>query len=104
MLKLTVRNTGKVTCLRNVGTRQQQVLLYAGKTRLWSSNDCYPDGTTKDIQALKAGQAITSTMVWSGMSSQPGCASPRHRLLAGTYQLIGQLGTLTSKPAWLILT
>lgn len=103
VLMLTVRNIAKVTCLRDVGAWQEQILLYAGKTRLWSSNDCYPDGA-KDVQALKPGQAITSMVVWSGLSSQPGCAGRRVRVPAGTYQLVGQLGTLTGKPGRLVLT
>ncbi|HSV67809.1 MAG TPA: hypothetical protein VLJ59_18155 [Mycobacteriales bacterium] len=102
-LKLTIRNRSDVACTRDVGARQQQILVYDGRTRLWSSNDCYPEGAT-DVRTLAAGQVVSSTVMWSGLSSQPGCTGARARVKAGTYQIIGQLGGLTSPAAKLVLT
>jgi hypothetical protein len=103
VLKLTIRNTARVTCRRDIGARQQQIVVYAGRTRVWSSNDCYPGGA-KDVRALEPGQVVTSTVVWSGRSSRPGCSGRRTQAGAGTYLLVGQLGTLRSAPASLVLT
>ncbi len=102
VLKLTVRNTGSVSCVRDVGPRQQEMLLYAGSTRIWSSNDCYPDGGT-DVRTLSPGESIGSTVVWSGLSSQPGCAGTRTRVKAGSYDLVARVGGARSKPVKLIL-
>jgi hypothetical protein len=102
VLRLTIRNATSVTCLRDVGARQQQILVYAGRTRLWSSNDCYPDGG-REIRALDPGQVVTSTVVWSGRSSRPGCVGRRVPVGAGTYQVVGQLGALRSTPVDLVL-
>jgi hypothetical protein len=102
VLKLTARNTGTVACVRDVGPRQQEMLLYAGSTRIWSSNDCYPDGGT-DIRTLSPGESVSSTVVWSGLSSQPGCAGTRTRVKAGSYDLVALVGGARSAPATLVL-
>jgi hypothetical protein len=102
VLKLTARNTGPVACVRDVGPRQQEMLLYAGSTRIWSSNDCYPDGGT-DIRTLSPGESVSSTVVWSGLSSQPGCAGTRTRVKAGSYDLVALVGGARSAPAKLVL-
>jgi hypothetical protein len=102
VLKLSVRNTGAVSCVRDVGPREQEMLMYAGSTRVWSSNDCYPDGGT-DIRTLAPGETITSTVVWSGLGSQPGCAGKRSRVPAGTYEVTGRVGEVRSRSATLVL-
>jgi hypothetical protein len=102
VFKLSLRNTGSQSCVRDVGPRQQEMLLYAGTTRIWSSNDCYPDGGT-DVRTLDPGEAVSATVVWSGLSSQPGCAGARIRVQAGSYRLVASVGTAKSKPATLIL-
>jgi hypothetical protein len=102
VLKLSVRNTGLEPCVRDVGPRRQEMLLYDGSTRIWSSNDCYPDGGT-DVRTLAPGETVSATVVWSGLSSQPGCAGARTRVQAGSYRLIASVGTAKSKPAPLVL-
>lgn len=102
VLRLTVRNTGSVACVRDVGPRQQEMMLYRASTRLWSSNDCYPDGGT-DIRTLSPGETITSTVVWSGLGSQPGCAGKRSRVPAGTYEVSARVGDVRSEPTTLVL-
>jgi hypothetical protein len=102
VLRLAVRNVGAVACVRDVGPRQQEMLMYDGSKRVWSSNDCYPDGGT-DIRTLDPGETITSTVVWSGLGSQPGCAGKRNRVPAGSYQVTGRVGDVHSKPATLVL-
>jgi hypothetical protein len=103
VLRLTVKNTGAVACVRDVGPREQEMLMYTrDDKRVWSSNDCYPDGGT-DIRTLDPGEAITSTVVWSGLGSQPGCAGKRSRVPAGTYQISARVGDVRSKPVDLVL-
>jgi hypothetical protein len=103
VLDLEVRNTGTVACTRDLGAAQQEIVLYAGTRRLWSSNDCYPEGE-RDPQVLAPGAAQSFSVTWSGLSSQPRCAGERTRVGAGTYQLVGRLGTLVSRRATLVLT
>jgi hypothetical protein len=102
VLKLTVQNTGGVACVRDVGPRQQELVLYDGAARIWSSNDCYPDGGT-DVRTLHPQESVSSTVVWSGLSSQPGCAGTRSRVRAGSYNLVGHVGNATSRPTTLVL-
>ncbi|MBI1759270.1 MAG: hypothetical protein HYR62_08610 [Actinobacteria bacterium] len=101
-LILTVRNTSSVPCRRDVGAQQEQIQIYSGEVRVWSSDDCYADDT-RDVQLLAPGQAVLSTVTWSGWNSQPGCVGTRTRVSAGTYRLIGLLGALKSPAARLVL-
>ena len=102
VLELTVANVSAITCTRDLGAAQQEVLLYAGKTRLWSSNDCYPGGA-REVQALLPREHATFSVTWSGLSSQPRCAGTRTRVGPGRYRLLGRIGTLRSLPATLTL-
>jgi hypothetical protein len=102
VLDLVVRNVSTVACVRDLGPAQQEVVLYAGARRLWSSNDCYPGGT-RDVQVLQPGDSASFSVTWSGLSSRPRCAGDRTRVTAGGYALVGRLGTLVSKRAPLVL-
>ncbi|HZB51789.1 MAG TPA: hypothetical protein VE547_22050 [Mycobacteriales bacterium] len=98
VIDLVVRNVSEAACHRDLGPAQQEVLLFDGPRRLWSSNDCYPGGT-RDVQVLQPGDSASFSVTWSGLSSQPRCAGVRTRLPAGDYQLLARLGTLTSSRA-----
>jgi hypothetical protein len=102
VLTLAVQNVSRGTCVRDLAASQQEVLLYAGKFRLWSSNDCYPGGG-RDIEALAPGERDQFSVTWSGLSSRPRCAGTRTRVGPGHYRLIGRIGTLRSAPTPLIL-
>jgi len=102
VIALTVQNVSTATCTRDLGAAQQEVLLYAGATRLWSSNDCYPGGL-RDVQALLPRERATFSVTWSGLSSRPHCAGTRTRVGPGRYRLFGRLGTLRSAAATLTL-
>jgi hypothetical protein len=102
-INLTVRNVSSAACTRDLGAAQQEILLYRGSTRLWSSNDCYPQGD-RAVRTLAPGESVTSSVVWSGLSSQPACAGTRTRVGAGTYDLVGRLATLTTPRARITLT
>jgi hypothetical protein len=102
VITLTVQNVSSTTCTRDLGAAQQEVLLYAGATRLWSSNDCYPGGQ-RYVRALRPQQRATFSVTWSGLSSRPRCAGTRTRVGAGTYRLLGRLGTLRSPDGRLVL-
>jgi hypothetical protein len=102
VIVLSVQNVSAATCTRDLAASQQEVLLYRGGTRLWSSDDCYPsDG--RDVQALAPGERDRFSVTWSGLSSRPRCAGTRTRVGAGHYTLVGRVGALRSAPASLEL-
>jgi hypothetical protein len=101
-ITLSVQNISHTTCTRDLAASQQEVLLYAGRNRLWSSNDCYPGGG-QDVQALAPGERDRFSVTWSGLSSRPHCAGTRTHVGPGRYHLVGRIGTLRSKPAPLVL-
>lgn len=97
-LGMTVTNTGKVPCVRDVsGTLQVYTVYTAAGHRVWSTADCVP-GTGHEVRQFAPGQSAGFLIVWSGKTSDPGCTATRVRVKAGEYKLIAQLGTLPSKP------
>jgi hypothetical protein len=95
VLDLQVRNVSKAACVRDLGAAQQEILVYRGSQRLWSSNDCYPEGE-KRTEVLTPNAARSFEVTWSGLGSRPRCAGVRTRVGAGSYTLVARLGTLVS--------
>ena len=95
VLRLQVRNVAPLPCTRDLGAALQEVLLYQATKRLWSSNDCYPEGQ-RDVELMRPGVVYTFSVTWSGLSSQPDCLGTRTRVGAGSYALVGRLGSLVS--------
>ena len=103
-LTLHITNAGPVACVRDVSRQYRAILLMSadGKTRLWSSSDCY-SVTTNEVRTLQPGQGLAYSVAWAGRTSAPGCPAGRTTVPAGTYELVGQLGSLTGQPTQLTL-
>lgn len=102
VVALSVQNVSRTACVRDLGARQQEVLLYAGGARLWSSNDCYPGGYA-DVRTVRPGERLRYEVTWSGLSSRPACAGQRNRVGAGRYRLTGRIGTAVSATPGILL-
>ncbi|MEU1206111.1 hypothetical protein [Nocardia sp. NPDC005825] len=96
---IVITNISSGVCERDMGSGLQlvQVQSLDGQRKLWSSTDCYPDGTP-DMRTLAPGQQAAFTVTWSGASSQPGCAGERLQVPAGPYTVVAQLGSVRSQP------
>ncbi|MGI8869727.1 MAG: hypothetical protein ACR2F6_12975 [Mycobacteriales bacterium] len=92
---LTVTNTSKTTCSRDVGLGKQEILVYSGSNRLWGSNDCQK-GVGSNVKTLRPNQAATAQTTWIGETSIPGCSIGRLVVGAGTYPIQATIGTLAS--------
>lgn len=104
LLSLTVVNTGKVPCTRDVSRALRELVITTmGGQRLWSSNDCYrPAG--HDNRVLAPAEPLGFTLNWAGRTSAPGCPEERETVEAGEYRLVGKLGNLTGPATILTLT
>lgn len=86
-LILSVQNVGAQSCYRDLNAAGQEITVWDGAgTRLWSSNDCYPE-TSNDTRLLDPGQQVDYQIVWSGKVSEPTCTAPRPLLGPGQYLL-----------------
>ncbi|CAN5410154.1 hypothetical protein BH24ACT9_BH24ACT9_16050 [soil metagenome] len=105
LLGLSVTNVAAVPCLRDLDLALQTWGLFAADgTRLWGSNDCYPEPSLRSVQLLQPAQVVTFTIIWSGRTSEPTCTVPRQTLGPGSYILRGYLGTVLSPDVPLVLT
>ena len=96
-LRLKVTNTGKVTCTRDVGSPQDELIIKSGGSQVWSSDDCNSGGKA-DIVTLKVNESWSIDVTWSGRYSKPNCPANLPVAAAGSYTLTGRNGTITSKP------
>lgn len=101
---LVVTNVASVSCVRTLDKGLQEIVLLDGAgTRLWGSNDCFPEASS-DVRTLAPGEVVDFPVLWSGLGSQPGCAGDRAALAPGQYLLRARLDTKTSPDATLTLT
>ncbi|AYF73212.1 hypothetical protein D7D52_04290 [Nocardia yunnanensis] len=96
---IVITNISSAACERDMGSGLQlvQVQSLDGQRKLWSSTDCFPDGTP-DMRTLAPGQQAAFTVTWSGSTSQPNCAGERVPVPAGPYTVVAQLGSVRSSP------
>ena len=94
--ELVVQNTSRVPCVRSLDRSLQEVVLLDGRgTRLWGSNDCFPEAGL-DTRTLAPGVAVSFPLTWSGLTSEPTCSGARVPPAAGAYLLRGRLDTKTT--------
>jgi hypothetical protein len=95
-LEIAVRNGGSVPCERSVDKELQEILLLdAAGTRVWGSNDCFPEQSDRTV-TLQPGEEVGLPIVWGGRTSSPGCAGERTVPPAGNYLLRARLDTKAS--------
>ncbi|HUR13381.1 MAG TPA: hypothetical protein VM097_02685 [Mycobacteriales bacterium] len=92
---VTVTNTSKAACRRDLGGGALEVLVYSGTDRIWSSDDCGTD-TSVSVQRLQPGGSLESTVSWSGKRSARGCPASHPEARPGTYTVRARIGTLRS--------
>lgn len=104
LLSLTIANVSAVPCYRDLNLFTQVWGLFTTDgTRLWGSNDCFPEPDVPNSQLLQPGQALAFSIVWSGLTSEAGCPPTRQVLGPGTYVLRGYLGSLFSPDVPLVI-
>ena len=92
-LTLVVTNQGPVSCSRDLGAALRELRVVSGTDRVWSSDDCAPGGDPQ-VVVLPAGGSRSFPVTWSRTRSRPGCPGGREPAAAGTYRVIGRLGTI----------
>jgi hypothetical protein len=105
-LKLKVRNVSKVTCRRDVGGIPEQLEVMAGKTKIWSSDDCVKaQGKPHDVRTFQPGIEIYAEVKWSSYQiSTHGCTKAPTPLKVGTYSLVGRVGTKSATTKFSIVS
>lgn len=103
VLTLQVTNTGPGACVQNVADSQILLRVYNGASRVWGSHDCQVQPGT-DQRTLEVGKPAGFSIVWSGLTSQPGCAGTRQRVGAGTYTLYAALSGHEGKATQFVIS
>lgn len=101
--ELVVTNVAAVPCVRPLNKELQEFVLVDGSgNRVWGSNDCFPE-TSSDLRTLEPGVAVSVSVVWGGLTSEPTCTAERTPPPAGDYLVRGRLDTKVSPDAPLVL-
>ncbi len=94
-LTVSVTNTGKASCKRDIGRAAMGLTIMSGTTRVWSSDDCAPGGAAA-VNVLNPGQVFVSTLSWSRITSKVGCPANQPTAAPGSYTLVARNETLKS--------
>lgn len=101
-LTLTATNTGPASCLRDLGSRAVEWVIYSGVDRIWSSADCPPTASS-EIRTLAPGVATSVALTWPRVRSDPQCKGGPVAALPGTYVLLGRAGNVKAPGAVFVL-
>jgi hypothetical protein len=71
-----VTNTGTGPCTRDLGQAAVELLVFSGKDRIWSSDDCAPGGK-KDVTTLEPGKPAVQRVTWNGAARCPAARATR---------------------------
>jgi hypothetical protein len=89
-LFMTVRNSGPITCTRDVGQAALELRIStAAGVLVWSSDHCAAGGP-HDVVTLATNQVSRTLAVWGRTASKPGCPSGQPKAAAGSYTLTGR--------------
>lgn len=102
-LTLVVTNPGPAPCRTDLGSSQLELRILSGSDRVWSSDDCAPDGAPEP-SVLQPGQPWAAGLTWSRTRSAPTCPTGEPKADPGTYRLYARLGNRLSAPAVFHLT
>jgi hypothetical protein len=96
---IVITNTGQRSCVRDLSPALQQLTVRKaeGGERLWTNTDCSP-ATGRDAWTLAPGQRAAFAIIWTGTSSEPGCAGQREPVPPGHYEVVAKLGPIESAP------
>jgi hypothetical protein len=97
-----VVNTGGQTCPFDAGPRSLRLVVESGPVHEWSPADCMRHSNS-DIIRLAHGVPFTKHISWNRMRSAPGCPSPGHAALPGTYTATVTYGAVHSQTAVFLL-
>ena len=101
--ELAVGNLAAVPCVRALDKGLQEIALFdAAGSRVWGSNDCFPEATV-DPRTLAPGEVVSVPLVWGGLTSEPTCTAERVTPAPGSYVLRGRLDTKISPDVALTL-
>jgi len=96
-LTMTVKNTGKKACNRDLGAGANELRITSGSVLVWSSDFCNPSKDS-DVQALVPGKPFTTSATWPGTVTAEGCPADQPDAQAGGYKVIARNGKVESEP------
>lgn len=102
-LTMTIKNVGDIACLRDVGTKANELEITSGGFHVWSSDDCAKNSRPK-VVTLQPGDVVASSITWDGRLSQKGCPATDRSAKAGRYDLIARNGEVRSEKRGFALT
>lgn len=90
-IPVTVRNTGEVPCLLDVGRESVTVTITSGDDQVWVSTHCGAGLPSERRILLDVDAADTTVVAWSGTRSAPGCPGDQPATTSGTYRLYAEV-------------
>jgi hypothetical protein len=94
---IRIKNISGRTCVRDLGAKMQELYIERDSTRQWSSDACEDRGSTPKLVTFPPNHEESYWVTWDGKANVRDCTAPP-LVPAGTYRLLGRLGTKISDP------
>lgn len=102
-VRAVISNSGSQTCLRDVGSRANEVyVVNADGYRVWSSNRC-PVKPKARLVEMKPGSRYQLTVIWPGTRNPKKCGELAAAVKPGEFSVFVSNGSAVSEPAPLTL-
>lgn len=89
-----VVNTSDTACKRDVGSKALSLRVLSEGGLVWDADHCGDDES--DVRMLEPGEEHSTSLTWDRTASAPKCTRGGTAAEAGTYQLVGQAGGVSS--------
>jgi hypothetical protein len=103
VFEMAIANNGESACTQDVGPAATSFTITSGGFRVWSSDDCNPEGGNQ-VELIPPGQAFVVQATWPTIVTTPGCPTQDQRAQAGTYDVVGTDDGLSSAPVRFVLS
>ena len=102
-IRAIISNSSAATCLRDVGSRANEVyVVNADGYRVWSSNRC-PVKQSARLVELAPGARYQITVIWPGTRNPKKCGELAAAVAPGEFSVFVSNGSAVSEPALLTL-
>ncbi len=96
-LTMSVTNTGKAPCTRDVGAGANEMRITSGSALVWSSDFCNAS-KAEDVADLAPDKPFMTSVTWPGRVTVQSCPADQPLAQPGSYKVIAINGGVESAP------
>jgi hypothetical protein len=104
LIHATITNTSPHKCLRDIGSKSNEIAVFdSNNKQVWSSDTC-PVKQEINLAELQPGDIARITLTWGGNSDPSKCGKTANHVPAGEYTIVASNGKAKSEPLPIIFS